>query len=163
MQVFVTALKGATITFEVYHTDLVESLMNKIYVREGIPPEQQRIVYGGIQLEVGKRLMDYNIHETSGLSLLMRLMGGCFSPSTLIMLSKGVWEPISSLKVGMKITSSNEGTKQFEEDKVTKVVTNEVRCKITIFLENGERIQCTPNHLFLTVDGKWKRHEYRDG
>jgi intein/homing endonuclease len=91
------------------------------------------------------------------------MKGGCFCSNTLIMLSKGVWQPISSLRVGMKITSYNEATKQFEQDEVTKVVTNEVRCEITITLENGERVRCTPNHLFLTVGGKWKRHEYRDG
>lgn len=106
---------------------------------------------------------DYNITKGATVHLVLKLGGGCFVGQSLIQTSiEGGEERIDKLKIGSIVFSMN-AKEELEEDEVTNVHSTLVEEVLTIHLAGGSAIQCTPNHLFLTSKGEWRRYELREG
>lgn len=81
-KIFIKTMSGKTIDFDMNSLDTVDSLNRFISEREGVPIDQQRLIFAGKQLETGRFLSDYNIKNGVYVQLVLRLRGGMHHESS---------------------------------------------------------------------------------
>jgi ubiquitin-large subunit ribosomal protein L40e len=97
--VFVKTLTGKTIPLEVFPSDTIAMVKQKICDSEGIQPLQQRLVYNGVRLEDDKSLSQYNVPNQSYIYLVLQLCGGMYHETS----SREDWVEIMSSTVSLEI------------------------------------------------------------
>jgi ubiquitin len=155
----VKTLTGKTIAFSLPSSTTIAELKEKIQQKEGIPPDQQRIIVHGKQCEDHFTLDDCMVVDGSVMHLVLRLRGGCFTEDTLITvlldqdLRKTKEVRISDVKSGDRVKIYNTALDEFQSRLIASVHKFAVNETVKISFNDGRTLSATTGHP-LYVKGK---------